>query len=176
MHVQNFITNGLVIIEMASKQENRWRILRAVMENPTASMRWIGRQLGITKTTVSRMVTSFKDSQTTERWAGSGRKSKTADPVKARKVLDYFKRNPNLSIRDAALKAKCSAWFVQQTYLKSGRHRTGVINKTRRPNPAQGSCIENGSRNQNVWLWRTKPTSRQTQTRYRGWSPTFRKT
>ena len=34
--------------------------------------------------------------------------------MKARKVLDYFKRNPYLSIHNETLKAKCFAWFVKQ--------------------------------------------------------------
>lgn len=141
---------------MSSKQEeNRRRILRAVMENPTATMRWIGRQLGITHTTVSRVVKSFKESQTTERRAGSGRKSKTADPVKARKVLDYFKCNPNLSIRDAALKAKCSAWFVQQTMKRAGLR---VFKVRKAPNRRDQQNTAAKSRARKLYReWLTKP-------------------
>ncbi|XP_065078530.1 uncharacterized protein LOC135701620 [Ochlerotatus camptorhynchus] len=108
-------------------------------------MRWIGRQLGVTHTTVSRVVKSFKESQTTVRRVGSGRKSKTADPVNARKVLDYFKRNPNLSIRHAALKAKCSAWFVQQT-MKRAELRVVKVRKAPNRRDQQNTVAKSRAR------------------------------
>ncbi|XP_065077556.1 uncharacterized protein LOC135700828 [Ochlerotatus camptorhynchus] len=86
--------------------ERSWKI----QASPT---RWITKQFGIDNSTVS---------QTTQRRAGSGRKTKTTDPVNARKVRDYFKRNPNLSIRDVAKKVNSSVWFVQQTMKRAGLH------------------------------------------------------
>ena len=104
---------------------------------------------------MSRVVKSFKESQTTERRSGSGRKSKTTDPVKAWKVLDYFKRIPSLSIRDAALKAKCSAWFVQQTMKRAGLLVFKVRkapNRRDQQNTAAKSCARKLYRE-----WLTKP-------------------
>ncbi|XP_065087034.1 uncharacterized protein LOC135708811 [Ochlerotatus camptorhynchus] len=62
-------------------------------------------------------VKSFKETQTTHRRAGSGRKAKTNNPVNARKVRDFFKRNPNLSV---AKKVNSSVWSVQHTMKRAG--------------------------------------------------------
>lgn len=108
---------------MASKQEQlRQKILGAFTENPTASHRWIGKQLGIANTTVSRVIRTFKERHTIKRKDGSGKNRGIADPKKTSKVLNQFRRNPNISIRDAAKKAKVSAGFVQKTMKRSGLH------------------------------------------------------
>ncbi|XP_065079344.1 uncharacterized protein LOC135702232 [Ochlerotatus camptorhynchus] len=92
------------------------------VENSGQSHRCIAKQFGIDNWTVSRVVKSFKETQTIQRRAGSGRKTKTTDPVNARKARDCFKRNLNLPIRDVAKKVNSSVWFVQQTIKWAGLH------------------------------------------------------
>ena len=108
----------------------------AIQASPTGGSRNIK--------SMSSVIKSFKKTQTTQRRAGSGSKAKTASPVNARKVRDYFKRNPNLSIRDVAKKVNSSIWFVQQTMKRSGLYVFKVRkapNRTDKQNTVAKSCV-----------------------------------
>ena len=110
----------------------------AVVENPGQSRRWIAKQLGIVNSTVSRVIKSFEETQTTQRRTGSGRKAKTISLVNARKVRDYFKRFelwPRRSILPSGLSSR---QWSDPDFMSSrlGRGLTETINRIRWPSPA----------------------------------------
>ncbi|XP_055632717.1 uncharacterized protein LOC129773168 [Toxorhynchites rutilus septentrionalis] len=81
--------------KMHSKQEElHQQILDAVIDNANQSHRWISKRLGINHATVSCVVKTFRETKTIERRAGSGRKPKSEYPENARKIRQYFKKNP----------------------------------------------------------------------------------
>lgn len=68
---------------------------------------------------------------------------KTCEPVKASKIRDYFKCNPNLSIRDVAKRVNSFVWFVQQTMKRTGLLVLKVRqahNRTDKQNTMTKSC------------------------------------
>lgn len=147
---------GQVISVMASNEEIvRQQILGTHFENPNASHRWIGKQLGIAHSTVSHVINTFKDRKTTKRKNGSGKKRGTSNPEKARMVLNQFKRYPNISIRDVAKKAKVSVCFVQKTMKRSGLH---VYKVQKAPNRSDKQNSVAKTRARKLYReWLTKP-------------------
>jgi transposase len=141
---------------MSSKQEQqRQQILGAVVDNPGLSHREIAKLIGIHHSTVSRVIAVFRKTKTTERRAGSGRKSKTQYPEKARKVRQQFKRNPNLSTRDVAAKVDASKWFVQKTIKRAG---LSVFKVRKAPNRTDKQNTVGKQRARKLYReWLTKP-------------------
>ena len=106
---------------MPSKQEEqRITILLAHRENPSYSHAKLAKSLKVAKSTVTNVIKVFGERLSTARKSGSGgnRKPKAAETTK--RVAGSFKRNPNLSLRDAANKLGVSSTTVHRAKKRAG--------------------------------------------------------
>lgn len=106
---------------MSKELEQREKIVAKYLENPNASFRDIGKSLKIHHFTVSRVINRFKQTQSTERQSGSGKKEGFIYESLAKKVLMSSKRNPNKSLRDIA-----SNFGVSHTWVAKVLRRNGI--------------------------------------------------
>jgi transposase len=106
---------------MTSKQEEqRVKILLAQQENPTFSHAKLAKLLDVAKSTVTNVLKVFGERLSTARKPGSGSNRNRDMAATTKKVAAKYKRNPNLSIRDAAGKLNVSHTTVQRAKKRAG--------------------------------------------------------
>lgn len=106
---------------MTTKQQQvREKIIHTHHENLGMSHYDIARSLQVPKSTVTKVIKNFDNTLTVTRKKGSGRKKGPASKKTEKAVVDAFKKNPNLSVRDVAKKVKMSSSYVQKAKKRAG--------------------------------------------------------
>lgn len=111
----------LLFHKMASTQRDvRESIVRKYTENPNLSHNTIAKHLKVPKSTVTSVLKKYKETLSIDKKSGSGRKKGFESPETAAKVVNVFKRNPSLSVRDVAKKVNMSSSYVQKVRQQAG--------------------------------------------------------
>lgn len=105
---------------MNKQSENRKKVLKIYIENPSWSHKNISKQAGVAKSTVTGILNRYKRTHTIDRKTGSGKKQGFVDKKKAKSILLSVENNPTQSLRDLAKKFKCSHSYVRKVLKSKG--------------------------------------------------------
>lgn len=105
---------------MFKTKDTRDLIITKFLQNPLLSHREISRQLNLPKSTVNRVINRYKESKTTERRSGCGRKPGVVNQLLASKVQRYVLKKPNATEREIAQKFNVSKTWVNKVLHLSG--------------------------------------------------------
>ncbi|XP_052889225.1 uncharacterized protein LOC128297590 [Anopheles moucheti] len=84
------------------QEEKRKLIVDNYLQNPAVSSRELAKQLSLPKSTVSRVIKKYKETQTIVRKVQTKRRSETVDRQLRLRVIRKIKANPNISDYDLA--------------------------------------------------------------------------
>jgi transposase len=102
------------------EKERRETIVHEHLQNPDLSVRKLAKKINLPKSTVSDVLNRFRQGLSVERKPGSGKNTPVQDKKCDKKVVNYFKKNPSISVRDVAKKVKKSPTYIQQVKKRSG--------------------------------------------------------
>jgi IS30 family transposase len=105
---------------MTKESDNREKIVHKYLENPSWSHRSIAKALNLSNSTVSSVIKRYKETLSTDRAKGSGRKKGFKDPKIISKVKRSLERNPDLSYRERAKRYGCSRFLVGKVMKEFG--------------------------------------------------------
>lgn len=130
---------GFVFRCKMSKQEiNRKKIITKFLENNNKSIRLIAKETKCAISTVSTVIKRYKETLTTARKSGSGRKSGFGDQKAVQKVTARAKKKPNSTLRELAKKTGISKSTVQRVLVKTGL-KSYSVQKTANRNDQQAA-------------------------------------
>lgn len=110
-----FAVYSEILIEMEEYQQSfRSRILYTHMQNPGLSQRGLEKLMNIQLMTISTVLKRFQERMTADPRPWAPRKPESRSKPTDRAVAKHFKRNPNVSTRDLAIKLILSRSFVQR--------------------------------------------------------------
>ena len=107
---------------MTKEEDAREKIMYKYLQNPNSSYNSIAKSLQIHPYTVSRVIQCFSQTKSIKRKSGGGRKEGFKDIKLVRKLVNSFKNNPNLSLRERAKIYGFSHSFVAKVRNKHGFH------------------------------------------------------
>lgn len=105
---------------MNKTEQTRKLVITKYLENTATSYNLIARQLKMSPRTVGRIINRFKETASTARKSGSGRKSGFIDQNLSKKVVMYAQRKPSATLREIGCKFTVSHTWVRKVLLRNG--------------------------------------------------------
>ncbi|KAF2887429.1 hypothetical protein ILUMI_18744 [Ignelater luminosus] len=89
---------------MASKEEiNRRKVISSYLTNPNKTYSAVAKELNMPRTTVSDIIKRYRETKTTERKSGTGKRER-GNVTREKKIRSYYDRHPNASVGEIATK------------------------------------------------------------------------
>ena len=114
--------NLKLVLKMTKEEDVREKIMHKYLQNPNNSYNSIAKSLQIHPYTVSRVIQRFSQTKSIKRKSGGGRKEDFKDIKLVRKLVNSFKNNPSLSLRERAKVYGFSHSFVAKVRNKHCFH------------------------------------------------------
>lgn len=105
---------------MSTSEENRKLIIETALKNPLWPQRRVAKVTKTSRKTVGKVLKRYIQDFSLKRREGSGRKIGCQSPKKVSKIVSLFKKNPRLSLRKVAIKARSSKSTVDRVKKKAG--------------------------------------------------------
>ena len=93
--------NLKLVLKTTKEEDVREKIMHKYLQNPNSSYNSIAKSLQIHPYTISRVIQCFSQTKSIKRKSGGGRKEGFEDIKLVRKLVNSFKNNPSLSLRNA---------------------------------------------------------------------------
>ena len=114
--------NLKLVLKMTKEEDVREQVMHKYLQNPNSSYNSIAKLLQIHPYTVSRVIQCFSQTKSIKRKSGGGRKEGFKDIKLVRKLVNSFKNNPSLSLRERAKIYGFSHSFIAKVRNKHGFH------------------------------------------------------
>ena len=111
-----------IVLKMTKEEDIREKIMHKHLQNPNSSYNSIAKLLQIHPYTVSHVIQCFSQTKSIKHKSGGGRKEGFKDIKLVRKLVNSFKNNPSLSLRERAKIYGFSHSFVAKVRNKHGFH------------------------------------------------------
>lgn len=126
-----------MIITCSKQEENRKIILHNYARKPGILYSQLALAAGVPKSTAHKVISRYLESGSIERKRGSGRKVNPSTNILQSKINSSLTTNPNLSLRDLAIKCNADRSTVKKTNLswasrlaKYKKYQIDDINRT----------------------------------------------
>ena len=126
--------NLKLVLKMTKEEDVREKIIHKYLQNPNSSYNSIAKSLQIHPYTVSHVIQRFSQTKLIKRKSGGGRKEGFKDIKLVRKLVNSFKNNPSLSLKELAKIYGFSLSFVAKVRNKHGFHS---FKAQKVPNPSE---------------------------------------
>ena len=114
--------NLKLVFKMTKEEDIREKTMHKYLQNPNSSYNLISKLLQIHPYTISRVIQHFSQTKLIKHKSGGGRKEGFKDIKLVRKLVNSFKNNPSLSLRERAKIYGFSHSFVAKVRNKHGFH------------------------------------------------------